>query len=155
MSEYFEISFIVRKTDNSKENLYKCLFKKTKLVKGKNVAGYFNNREILVSDFEDGESDFDEIYISIPEQIFHKPDFKKELELFTSFITVCFECCKELEFVLCSYELNGFLLRNIKNISQLDDKLLYKFPIVYKREINNDQPKLMLYLFAQDIFVSE
>jgi len=151
MPEYFDISLIQRKTDTSKEVLDRCLLENFGLEEGENKVPYFGNRKVLVSVFQEDESDFDEICIGFPEQTFHKDSFDNEVEFFTSFVTVCFQSCPEIEFALCSYELNGYLLRNTKKLKELTNELLNKFPIVYRRQEEHKSPLLELNLGAQEI----
>jgi hypothetical protein len=153
MPEYFDISLITRKTEKAKEHLYTCLFEKFGLARGKNKFEYFGSKEILVFDIDDdNENDFTEICIGLPDYIFHKDIFDNELRIFTSFINTCFECCNELEFALCSYELNGYLLGTTKKLNEFDDKLLNKFPLSYKRQEGIAKPLVVVNLRAQDIF---
>lgn len=151
MAEYFDISLIVKKTATSSQKMKKCLAEKFGLHEGENTIEYFPDQEILLSSFEDENRDFDEISLGFPEQTFHRNRFKKELEIFTSFINTCFECNYELQYAVCSYELNGYLLGRVERLKDFNDELLSKFPIVFKREIENDQPKLLLNLEAQEI----
>jgi hypothetical protein len=153
MPEYFEISLITRKTDSSKATVSKCLLENFGLAEGKNKAGAFGNRNVIVEFYEgDTGRDFNKIFVCFSEQVFHKDNFEKELSIFTSFITTCFECCPEVEFALCSYEINAYLLRNTKKLKDFNDELLNKFPISYRRQIGQKHPLLGLNLEAQDIF---
>ena len=151
MAEYFDISLIVQKTDDSNQKMKKCLAEKFGLHEGENTIEHFPNQEILLSCFEDENRNFDEISLGFPEQTFHRNRFEKELEIFTSFINTCFECSHELQYAVCSYELNGYLLGRIERIEDFNDELLRKFPIVFKREKENEQTKLLLNLDAQEI----
>jgi hypothetical protein len=153
MGEYFDISLIVRKTNDSKKSLDKFLNDEFGLSEGENEVVYFGGRKILISSFEDEEIDFDEISIAFREQIFHKKTFKEELQPFTFFIDRCFEWCNEIQFALCSYELNGYLLRNTKMLKEFNEELLKKFPIVYKRDERQKFPMLIINLEAQEILV--
>jgi hypothetical protein len=151
MPEYFDISLIVKRTDTSKEKIGKCLIEKFGLLEGENKAEYFDNRKVLVSYIEDDESDFDEICIGFAEQIFYKEYFEKKLGVFTSFINICFECCSDVQFVLCSYEINGYLLDGTKKLNEFNDELLRKFPIYYKRKNEQGHSLVVLNLEAQEI----
>jgi hypothetical protein len=151
MPEYFDISLIMTKTENSKEEMSKCLIENFGLLEGENITQYFDSRKVLVVYIEDDESDFDEICIGFAEQIFHKKTFKKELEVFTSFITTCFECCNEVQYAVCSYELNGYLLGSTKKLNEFNDELLSKFPIYWKRKYKQEDTLMVLNLEAQEI----
>jgi hypothetical protein len=151
MPEYFDVSLIVTKTETSKEEMSKFLIEHFGLLEGENITQYFDNRKVLVSYIEDDESDFDEICIGFTEQIFHKKTFEKELEIFTSFITICFECCNEIQYAVCSYELNGYLLSNTKKMNEFNDELLSKFPIYWKRKEKQEDTLMVLNLEAQEI----
>lgn len=155
MPEYFNISIIARKTDTSKETLNGCLIEKFGLSEGENKAEFFEKKEVLVSYFDDENADFIEICISISEQIFHKDTFQDELNVFTSFNNICFEYSKELLFALCSYELNGYLLGDIRELTDFTDDFLSKFPLAYKRQKDQEKPFMMLNLEAQNIFIEK
>src|SRR5688572_7884159 len=121
MPEYFDVSLIVKKTEASKEIISKCLIDEFELSQGENKAKYFADRNVLVSFIEDDEADFEEIFIGFPDQVFHKDKFEEELKVFTSFIGSCFECCSELRFALCSYELNGYFIGEAKKLIMFTD----------------------------------
>jgi hypothetical protein len=151
MPEYFDISFITKRTETSREELSRHLIEKFGLLKGENETEYFGNRKVLVSHIEDEESEFDEICIGFAEQIFHKENFEKELSIFTYFINICFECCNDIQFALCSYELNGYLLGRTRKLNEFNDELLREFPIYYKRNNAQGCPLMVLNLEAQEI----
>ena len=153
MPEYFCVSLIMKQTATSKETARRCLFENFRLVEGENNPGPFYNGNIVVTFIEeDKDVDFDEVCISFPEQIFHKGNFENELNTFTSFVNTCFECCPEVEFAVCSYEINGYLISETRKLKEFNKKLLSKFPISYRRQIGLKHPQLTLNLEAQDIF---
>jgi len=151
MPEYFDISLIVKKTDDSKEKIRKCISEKFGLREGENKIEHFLNQEVVVSTFEDEARNFDEISFGFPDHTFHKNAFETELKVFISFINFCFECSKELQYAVCSYEMNGYLLGRIERLEDFNDALLSKFPIVFKRDKGKEQPTLLLNLEAQEI----
>ncbi|MBC8044775.1 MAG: hypothetical protein IAF08_15160 [Rhizobacter sp.] len=153
MPEYFEVALISGKTGKSKEAMRNCLIEKFGLSEGKGTTKHFAGKNILVCFYEFEGTDFDETEVNFPDQVFHKDDFEKELEDFTSFVNICFESCNEVKFAVCSYELNGYLMSYTKKIEDFDDELLRKFPIVYKRETGQKHPLLMINLDAQGILI--
>lgn len=100
------------------------------LTVGKNKTKLFGGEQIIISFIEDEETDFEEIYIGIPEQHFHKESFDDELKRITDFINLFFECNTSLKYALCSYELNGYLIRGVKSFHEFSNDLLRKFPII-------------------------
>lgn len=152
MAEYFDISFIGKKTSNSKSQIDVCL-SRFGLSEGENISDLFTGKQIVVSCFDDDESDFDEISIGVSEQRFTKENLEVEIEKFTYFVNQCFQCNPNLEYALCSYELNGYLIGQVKKIQDFNnDEFLKRFPIIYKRIKSVDLPQLELNLDAQGIF---
>lgn len=74
MPEYFDISLIAPKTEFSKSEIEFCL-NKLGLSEGENTSEIFSGRQIIVSIIDADESDFEELSISLPEQIFYKDTF--------------------------------------------------------------------------------
>ncbi|SHF22248.1 hypothetical protein SAMN05444405_10673 [Bacteroides luti] len=152
MPEYFDISLIVSKRNNSKNEIHDFLMK-INLPEGENESEYFENRKTIVSLFDYENADFYEICVGIPEQTYHKEVFENELMQLTSFIHECFEQNSFIKYALCSFELNGYLLKKITNIQDFDCNLLNRFPIVYCQDEISNSPLLFVNLSAQDIFV--
>lgn len=152
MPEFFDISLIGRKTCTSKSEMEACL-SQLGLSEGENNSDFFLGKQIIVSCFEDEESDFDEMSVGIPEQLFTKENLDIELEPITNFVNQLFRCNPNLEYALCSYELNGYLIGKVKEIQGFNnDEFLNRFPIVYKRRENVKQPYLQINTEAQEIF---
>lgn len=108
---------------------------------------------VIVSCFEDEESDFEEMSIGIPEQLFTKENFDNELEPITNFVNQCFQCNPHLEYALGSYELNGYLIGQIRKIQDFNnDEFLNRFPILYRRIGASELPFLQINNEAQEIF---
>jgi len=149
MPEYFDISLILKKGTTHKQDMRNFL-KTNDLSEGENAVNFFN-KQIIISSFSDKESNFFEILISFPAQVFRKDTFEDELDIFTVFLKQCFENLINLEYAICSYEMNGYLIGNIKLIEKFDDEFLKQFPISYKR--NKKIVSLLLNLDAQDIFL--
>jgi hypothetical protein len=103
-----------------------------------------------VTYIEDEEADFDEAVIGFPDQVFHKESLEEEIRQFTSLVVQFFECNNNLQYVLCSYEMNGSFLGNVNRLQDFSDDLLKRFPIVYKRG-EALTPILSVNLEAQDI----
>jgi|SRR6218665_84262 len=153
MPEYFDISFIGKKTSKSKSEMDTCLSLFC-LFEGENKSYLFEGKQIIVSYFDDEGSDFDEITIGIPGQRFNKETFDSELKPFTNFVNRCFECNPNLQYALCSYELNGYLIGQVKKIQDFrNDEFLKRFPIIYKQVAPLELPRLEINTEAQDIFV--
>lgn len=81
----------------------------------------------------DSEIDYDEIFFSIESFKFQKDRFEKQLSCIEAFAEFLFDIDKELIFILCSYELNGYLLSNVKRLKYFDNKFLEMFPFVFSR----------------------
>ena len=153
MPEYFDISLIAPKTKSSKSEIEFCL-NGFGLSEGENISKIFSRRQIIVTIIDDGETDFEELSIGLPEQIFHKNTFKEELKELTNFISRFFECNRNFKYALCSYELNGYLLSKIKKFEELNNSdWLRRFPIVFERKKPFEIPSLKTNIEAQDIFV--
>jgi len=152
MPEYFDISLIGKKTETSKSEIDACLTR-LGLSKGENNSNLFEGKQIIVSFFDNEESDFDEISIGISEQRFNNENFESELNHYSNFVKHCFECNPNLEYALCSYELNGYLIGQIKKIQDFNnDTFLEQFPIIYRRTVPFGPPKLEINKDAQEIF---
>lgn len=148
MPEYFDISIIARKT--TKDIITKC-FKHFHLIEGENEIKHFGSKKILLSYFENEEADFYEITFGFPDQVFYRDLFEQQLKPFTSFIQEWFDYNEEILFALCSYELNGYLIGDIKSLYEFNEKVFKKFPIVYKRKADSREVSVMINLEAQDI----
>ncbi len=152
MPEFFDISLIGKKTSTSKYEMDACLIQ-LGLYEGENNSDLFKGKQIIVSCFEDEERDFDEMSIGISEQCFTREDFDIELEPFTNFVNHFFQCNQHLEYALCSYELNGYLIGQVKKMQDFsNNEFLKRFPLIYKRTNPLDLPELKKNLEAQEIF---
>ena len=152
MPEFFDITLIGKKTNNSKLEMAECINKLGLLSEG-NISNNFDCKNLIVSNIEDGEDNFEITTISIPGLVFKQCSFDDELTRITTFVNHCFEISPNLQYALCSFEINGYLIDNRRNIQDFDtDSFLEQFPIVYKRIGIQETPKLVLNLNAQDIF---
>lgn len=151
MPECFDISFITGKTCMSRTEMDTCLGK-FGLTEGRNKTKLFGGKQIVISFIEDKETDFEEISIGISEHHFHRESFDDELKGITNFINHFFECNTSLKYALCSYELNGYLLRGVKSLNEFNNDLLRKFPIIYARKEPFEPPSLQINLESQEIF---
>ncbi|MDA8577234.1 hypothetical protein OAI64_06035 [Schleiferiaceae bacterium] len=152
MPEFFDISLISRKTSTSKSVMDACL-NQLGLSEGENKSELLKGKQVVVSYFEDEESDFEEMSIGIPEQLFTKENFDNELEPITNFVNQCFQCNPNLEYALCSYELNGYLIGQVKKLQDFSaNDFLKRFPVTYQRINPVDIPHLKLNTEAQEIF---
>ncbi|WP_126973644.1 hypothetical protein [Gynurincola endophyticus] len=152
MPEYFDISLIAPKTKSSKSEIEFCL-NKLSLSEGENTSDIFSGRQILVSIIDAEESDFEELSIGLPEQIFYKETFEEDLKKLTIFINRFFDCNSNFNYALCSYELNGYLIGSIKKYEQFSNTaFLKRFPIIYERKSSLGLPLLKTNTDAQEIF---
>lgn len=155
---YWDISFIYKKSDNISKEIISFLSKEYSLNIGENENTFLGNRKIVVFRtvlFDEIETDFDEICVSISNQEFHKDTFENELMIFTNFINHCFEFNQDIQYVVCSYELNGYLLSKFKRLNDFENiNLINFFPVMYKRNNSNKIPTLFLNFKAQDMFNS-
>ena len=151
MPEFFDISLISKKTSTSKYEVFNCLTH-FGLHEGENTSSLFPGKQIIVSCFEDEESDFDEISMGIAEQRFTKKNFDSELKPITDFVNHCFQCNPNLEYALCSYELNGYFIGEVKKLKDFSEEFLKRFPVIYKRKSPLKLPYLETNLDAQEIF---
>jgi hypothetical protein len=151
MPEYFDMSFITEKTSISQSEMKNCLGT-FGLIEGENRTKLFGGRQVIVSFFEDEETDFEETSIGLPDQKFHKESFDDELKEITNFINQCFKSNCNIKYALCGYEINGYLLRGIKSLQEFNNDLLKRFPIVYKRTKPSGLPSIQINLGSQDIF---
>jgi hypothetical protein len=152
MPEYFDISLIAPKTKSLKSEIEFCL-NKLGLSEGENTSDIFSGRQILVSIIDADESDFEELSIGLPEQVFYKGTFEEDLKKLTIFINRFFECNSNFNYALCSYELNGYLIGSIKKYEQFSNTdFLKRFPIIYERKSPLGLPLLKTNTDAQEIF---
>ena len=106
----------------------------------------------VASNVIDCETDFIEVSFSFSNQVFHEEKFSDELKTFSDFINVCFGYTGDVAFVLCSYEMNGYLLGNLKSMLDINDDILARFPNHYVRQRNNERSLPIVNFAAQDIF---
>jgi len=153
----WEISFIYKKSDDTQRQLFKFLEEKYNLIEGINVISIFKNSEIRVflveNEDEDEEAEFDEVCVSISDQIFHKDTFEDELKKFTDFINCCFENNTNLEYAVCSFLSNSYFLGEVKKLDEFNSDLLKRFPVAYEKKDGFKLPLLYINTEAQDIFV--
>jgi hypothetical protein len=69
MPEYFDISFILKKTSTSQSEL-RAYLNQYGLAEGDNTSELFDRKQVVIDYVEDDASDFEEICLGIPEQIF-------------------------------------------------------------------------------------
>lgn len=152
MAEYFDISLISKKSPSSKTEMESCL-KQYGLTEGENRMDLFGNGQIIVTFIDSSETNFEEVCVGIPRQVFHRSSFDEEIKVYTGFINGCFETNRNLEYAVCSYELNGYLLGTIRKFERINSDFLKRFPIVYKRVKPLEPPVLQVNQEAQEIFV--
>lgn len=153
MPEYFDISLICRKTSVSRSEIENCL-KQFGLSEGECKTNLFSDRQIIIDIIDGGDTDYDELSIGLPEQVFHRQIFENELKEITDFVSRFFECNYNFEYGLCSYELNGYLLSLVNKFDDFSsNELLEKFPVVYKKEKYSSSFVLGINMAAQNLFV--
>lgn len=153
MAEFFDISLIVEKKDSSLTKIKNFLFKQYNLVEGENFADLFLSKSIMVNYFHYELGDYDEVFIGLSDFNFNINAFDRDINTLSSFIECCFKNNPNLFFAFCSFELNGYLLGQINYITEMNDEIIKKFPIVYKKNIINNIPSIIINLGAQDIFL--
>lgn len=128
MPEYFEISLIAKKTERTAPTIKDFLAANFDIVEGRYICQYFENREVVFFIVDNAEThvDFEEIAISLPEQVFHRNILDTDLIKITDFVNSCFEHCEQIIFAVCSYEINGYLLSEVPKLEEFDDKFLKK-----------------------------
>lgn len=94
MPEYFDISFILKKTSTSQSELLDYL-NQYGLAEGDNTSELFDRKQVVIDYVEDDASDFDEICLGIPEQIFTEENFENELQAMTNFVNQCIRTCSD------------------------------------------------------------
>ncbi|MCB1215193.1 MAG: hypothetical protein KDK66_06935 [Deltaproteobacteria bacterium] len=154
MGEYFDLSLIYKKNSLTSKKLKKVLLEEFALSEGENKTKYFSNKKVLITSLSDNQIDFDELCISLENQEFTESSFELELGRITNFVNRLFERVEELEFVLCSYELNGYLLSDIKRLKDFDEDFLNNFPLYYKRQSRQAYAKPVFNKSAQEIIKS-
>jgi len=167
MPEYFDISLLSERVKNN-SSIEDMFQKQFNLHMGKNFLKnstweIFNNKEVLISKYEFDECEYVEYTLSFPEQVFHKKAFSREIEPFIKFIGACLNSNKNIKIGLGSYELNGYLLSQIKTLIEITDDFLLNFPIVFiksnsqfdRKDLNAklvNNVKLIVNEEAQEIF---
>lgn len=153
MPEYFEISILLEKEHSAVNKLMEYIRAQFQLSVGENHSTYFRNSKVIVSCVQDNEADYEGIDISIAEWRFNENCFSEDLEIITSFVTALFNCCHSLAMVVCSYELNGYLLGSISHMVQLKrETVLTKFPIYYLYNHHTEKVEAHINMEAQHIF---
>ena len=155
MPEYFDISLIISRIETNSQELDELLYKSFGLTDDQsknNLHRFFANKKILLTYFQFEDIDYDEVLISFEDQKFHPNDFEKELKPFTDFMNFCFKNCSDIKFGLCGFELNGYLLSDIKLIRDLNTECLNRFPITYARILDSPYPQIAINLESQHIW---
>ncbi len=147
MPEYFDLSALIKKDDRTSDEIVQS-FKMALGKEGNSIA----NSKILMTISENEGEDFIELCLSFPNQVFHKENSEEELRIFHRYAHKIFEKDVQVKYIVCSYELNGYLLGSIKSLNDIDERFLDKFPIAYKKKKDTNEVKTLLNLEAQDIF---
>ncbi|GAA4335217.1 hypothetical protein GCM10023149_43090 [Mucilaginibacter gynuensis] len=150
MPKYFDITLIAEQFEKSQTVIGDCL-NSLGIYHGIKDETYFKGKIILFNYIENETLSFDEICISIEDLVFHQETFKYEIGMLTSLVTSVINCIEEVQFALCSYELNGYLLSEINKIEDINDTLLSKFPIVYKHDRYSKSIDMSINYTAQNL----
>jgi|WetSurMetagenome_2_1015567.scaffolds.fasta_scaffold520799_1 hypothetical protein len=136
MPEYFNISFILKKTKVQPKVLFQFLDKKYEISEGKKTSKYFGGRSIIVFKSISEKTDFIEVCVNIPNQLFFKNYFNEDedVERITNLVNDCFLNFSEVQYALCSYEINAYLIGKVNSLNQINFNFLEKFPISYFKE---------------------
>lgn len=166
MTEYFDFSIIIDKNTDFLESLECFIYEKFHLNYGDN---FLNNSKfkilterdicvVLLDDYDD--YNFFNLSIGFSNVKFNEYNFKNEIKDFIEIIEQFFKESKTVLYVLGSYEINEYLLRNITDWKDINN-VLSKFPIVFvNNEIKTVLPNSEKYEYstvaynfnAQDIF---
>lgn len=166
MLECFEISIITDKKKTTASTIERIFNKEFSLKNGENHLenSHFiilNKRAVLLSIYDNKDCNFIESVLSFSDVKFHKNSFENEFEKVIKFIDFCFKVENNILYAFCSYELNGYLLGEIKKWQNIDKGLMLKFPIVFinPKKINIaltgkklDNSNVILNFEAQEIF---
>jgi hypothetical protein len=151
MPEFFDLSFLLRKENNSKDHLLTFFKERHGLIEGENGSEVLGIRGTVLSTYEDDETDYYDISLGLPEIKFVEEAFDSQLLEIHSVVEPCFQAMTELEFVVCSYEMNPAWISDIFRLRDFNESVLKRFPISFARgEDGKSTP--MLNLEAQDIF---
>lgn len=150
MPEYFELSFIC--PCNSVDVANNVRFFRQFGDHGNLIMSrYFGSKSLLWETYEHNRMGFTQFLISIPDFTFTKSEFSLELQLLEDFIVYMCTSLDNIELVLCSYELNMYLLDGMNSIADLKANLS-EFPLVF---IWNEMSKSIirkLNLSAQQLY---
>ena len=159
MPMYFDLSFLVNRDKESLYRMRQILFEDLDIGEGENHLGrsdfaILKNRIASLAIFDNKTHNFVEFMLGFPCKIFHKNSFNKELESLVHLVEFCFKKNCGILYVLCSYELNGYILGGVTDWKRIDSNLLKKFPIAFvnKKIKVGDSPQYGFKLF--DLFVN-
>jgi len=154
MSECFQISIIVRKIYTSIDSIESFVTGILDLTIGDNYVSeskfsLFKKRDVNVSVFKDEDCDFDELLFCVSDYVLGRDNFDVELAKLGEFGHEVFARQSGVYCILCSYELNGYLLSDVKSVDQIGQKF-GNFPIIFSIEEGRITQKININ--AQDIF---
>lgn len=139
MADYFEISLLSKKKPLKNSDTASLVKSEFNLQEGKNDINdsrylALKQKTVLFSVLDDEETDYTEITVGFHKQVFHRHSFEKEISLFSVFVDNCFKLDDRILYALASYELNGYLLGSIRELKEIGDAVLSKFPLVYTKK---------------------
>jgi len=141
MPEHFCVSFLAAKSDVILNRMKRIFTDELGIPRGKSFMekGEFlvlRNKKVALFFYDNEKTDYVEVLIGFPYQLFHKKSFDKEIKALSQFVDFCFGLSDEILYALCSYESNAYFLGDADFLKDIDDELLLKFPIAFvKKEI--------------------
>lgn len=159
MPEYFNISFIAKRSDSEK-SLLTLARKMWEFDLGENSGDvifdarlypHLSSKQIIFSYYAYEETDFDELCVSIPDFKLHLNTLEIDLRPISDMVLTLASRIPEIRYVVCSYEMNAYHLSLKNSIEKIDESFLRLFPIVYIC-VHDHEPKRLLHPSAQGIF---
>ena len=146
-TDYFEITLILDKKQAAAENAYKKLLSLLEMVKTDNdydpeyecekrnfvehKYDFFRNQEVIANRFDYDDVDFSELCISFTGLIVKKENLEETIKYISPLISDCFKSIDSICFIIGMYEGTYHYFQNLKNLSEFDNELLSKFPLLF------------------------
>lgn len=151
MAEFFDISFIAKKTPTSKLEMELCV-KSFDMSIPIDISD-FNGSKIVSYVTDDDTCDYEEFNVGIEKFSFSEKNFESKIVTLTKFVQYFFDLNRNIKYAFCSFELNGYILSQIKTFKTFSRKSIQnRFPISYVREKKKNSSVIQLNLSAQNIF---
>jgi len=131
MPEFFELTFFEKKGETNPLLIIKNISQIFDDVFDTNI--YDINSEKTVFEFFEKEK-LNEYMVSIPDLVFNESNIKCILYELTRCVDKCLYTTKSLIFASGIYELTNYYMNDIKDIKDIDNELLQKFPVLFFRK---------------------